>query len=134
MSIMNHLLSKKRVNNQKGCLFNEKITKSYTTFCENKPNSPNVQMVVTIFIIMIYTIFTSLTKVKNKPNQSQYKPNSNPIQARPRCVLSCFSAGDLSSNVAVGGPIFKIRIFSDFNLNKRFEIRKHLFFAKFESG
>ncbi len=62
----------------------EKSTKSVNTFCKNKPNSPIVQTNVTNLITMIYTIFAGLTKVKNKPNQSQYKPNSNPISERPK--------------------------------------------------
>jgi len=73
---------KNQLNNKKVWLFKGKITKSAITFSENKPNSPIVQVNVSLFIAMIYTIFASLTKVKNKPNQSQYKPNSNPIAER----------------------------------------------------
>jgi len=69
---------KSRVNNQKGCLIRGKIAKSSVTFRKNKPNSPNVQTYVTSFTTTIYTIYASLTKVKNKPNQTQFKPNSNP--------------------------------------------------------
>ena len=76
---MNHLLSKKRVNNQKRRLFNEKIAKIAAAFMQNKPNSPIVQMNVTNLTTMIYTIFASLTEVKNKPKQTQYKANTNPI-------------------------------------------------------
>jgi len=53
--------------------------KNTTIFMQNKPNSPNVQMNVTNLITMNYTIFASLTKVKNKPNQTQFKPKTNPI-------------------------------------------------------
>ena len=51
-------------------------------FMQNKPNSPIVQTDVTSFTTMHYAIFTSLTKVKNKPNQTQFKPISNPIQTQ----------------------------------------------------
>ena len=68
----------------------EKSTKSANTFCRNKPNSPIVQTDVTSFTTMNYTIFASLTKVKNKPNQSQYKPNSNPIAERLKMNLNIY--------------------------------------------
>jgi len=72
---MNRQSCKKQLNCKKDQLFKGKITKSYKTFSENKPNSPIVQMNVTDLIKMIYVIFASLTKVKNKPN-------SNPIQTQ----------------------------------------------------
>jgi len=59
-------------------------------FSKNKPNSPNVQMNVTNLSTMIYTIFTSLTKVKNKPNQTQFKANSNPIVKRPKMNINIY--------------------------------------------
>jgi len=74
----------RQLNNEKGCLFNEKVTKSSVTFRKNKPNSPNVQTNVISFITMNYKNFISLTKVKNKPNQTQFKANSNPIPERPK--------------------------------------------------
>ena len=75
-------------NNEKVWLLKGKTTKSSVTFRRNKPNSPIVQTDLTSCTTMNYTIFASLTKVKNKPNQTQFKANTN-----------------LSSNVAVGGPI-----------------------------
>ena len=57
---------------------------------ENKPNSPIVQMNVTYFMTTIYAIFTSLTEVKNKPNQTQFKANSNPICYNAIIGLSSF--------------------------------------------
>jgi len=51
-------------------------------FRKNKPNSPIVQINLSYLSTTNYPIFTSLTKVKNKPNQTQYKPNSNPIQTQ----------------------------------------------------
>jgi len=62
----------------------EKTTKSSVTFRKNKPNSPIVQMNLSYLSTMNYAIFASLTKVKNKPNQTQYKANSNPIPERPK--------------------------------------------------
>jgi len=37
---------------------------------------------------MNYTILASLTKVKNKPNQTQFKANSNPITEKPKMNTS----------------------------------------------
>jgi len=54
---------------------------------QNKPNSPIVQTNLNFFITMIYVNLIGLTKVKNKPNQTQYKPNqthSNPTTERPK--------------------------------------------------
>jgi len=68
----------------------EKTTKSSVTFRKNKPNSPIVQMNLTTYITMNYTIFASLTKVKNKPNQTQYKPNTNPITERPKMNVNIY--------------------------------------------
>ena len=65
-------------------LFKGKTTKIAATFMQNKPNSPIVQIDLTSFTTMNYTIFTSLTKVKNKPKQTQFKANSNPIPERPK--------------------------------------------------
>ena len=59
-----------------------------SVFMQNKPNSPIVQLNASIFITMNYAIFTSLTKVKNKPNQTQFKPKANPIQTQTKLVLS----------------------------------------------
>jgi hypothetical protein len=85
-------LESKRTNNQSSIIDNHLAMPStpvenvlqISPFMQNKPNSPNVQLNLTLFITMIYTIFTSLTKVKNKPNQTQNKPNSNPIAERPK--------------------------------------------------
>jgi len=82
-------------NSKKSQLIKGKIAKSSVTFRKNKPNSPIVQMNVTNLTTMNYTIFISLTKVKNKPNQTQYKANSNPIlpvlSLCPRCTVEVIS-------------------------------------------
>ena len=71
----------RHVNIKKVRLFKEKITKSYITFSENKPNSPIVQLNASLFITMIYAISASLTKVKNKPNSNPIQTQSNPMKA-----------------------------------------------------
>ena len=68
----------------------EKSTKNAITFKQNKPNSPIVQIHLTSFTTMNYPILPSLTKVKNKPNQTQFKANSNPITKRPKMNISNF--------------------------------------------
>jgi hypothetical protein len=72
-----------QLNNKKDWLIKGKITKSYITFSENKPNVKDAKMNVTNLITMNYTIFTSLTVVKNKPNQTQLKPKQS--QFKPNC-------------------------------------------------
>ncbi len=83
-----------QLNNEKAGKSREKTTKTATTFRRNKPNSPNVQINVTNLITMNYAIFTSLTKVKNKPNQTQFKANSNPIGKRPKMNINNFLTKD----------------------------------------
>ena len=78
----------------------EKSTKSANTFCRNKPNSPNVQMNVTNLTTMNCTIFNSLTVVKNKPNQTQFKANSNPIPERPEMNLSTYFTSKYNNKTA----------------------------------
>jgi len=69
-----------KVNNQSSLITNQ---------LEGKPNSPIVRTDLTSFTTTIYTIFASLTKVKNKPNQTQYKANS-PKAKNERKYLSYF--------------------------------------------
>ncbi len=125
---------KKQAKNEEGCLFNEKIAKSSVTFRKNKPNSPIVQTDLTSFRTMNYPIFASLTKVKNKPNQTQFKANTNPICQKTRLNINIYNTkiyrcktairhkkanpkqsqykpkSNLSSNVAVEDPISKTKI------------------------
>jgi len=93
---------KRQLNNEKGCLFNEKITKSAASFRKNKPNSPNVQMNASLLITMNYTIFASLTKVKNKPNQTQFKANSNPIPERVKMNINIYNTKVYNNKTASG--------------------------------
>ena len=73
-------------------------------FRKNKPNSPNVQMNASLFITTIYTIFTSLTKVKNKPNQTQYKPNSKPMARRPKMNVNICNTKIYSNETYLSTP------------------------------
>ncbi len=72
----------------------EKTTKSATAFMQNKPNSPIVQMNLNNLTTMICAFFNSLTKVKNKPNQTQFKAKTNPIPERPKMNTSLFITKD----------------------------------------
>jgi hypothetical protein len=60
----------------------------YKQIITNKPNSPIVHLHLTYLLIMIYTIFTCLTKVKNKPNQTQYKANLSKGQNDANSILT----------------------------------------------
>ena len=64
-----------KVNNQSSLITNQ---------LEGKPNSPIVRTDLTSFTTTIYTIFASLTKVKNKPNQTQFKANTKPIPSKAK--------------------------------------------------
>ena len=78
---------KSQVNNEKDQLIKGKSTKIAAAFMQNKPNSPNVQMNVTNLITMNYAILASLTKVKNKPNQTQFKPNRRKAKNERKYLL-----------------------------------------------
>jgi len=95
-------MSDMQLNNEKGCLFKGKTTKSFTTFRTNKPNSPIVRTDVTSLKSMNYTIFISLTKVKNKPNQTQYKANSNPIPESPKMNVNIYYTKAYNNETASG--------------------------------
>jgi len=99
---MNLKSLKSRVNNERGWLFKGKSSKNAITFKQNKPNSPNVQIHLTSFITMNYPILPSLTKVKNKPKQTQFKPNSNPIAKRPKMNASIYHTKVYSNKTAFG--------------------------------
>ena len=48
-------------------------------FMQNKPNLPDAQMNVTSFYTVDYENKSNWKLGENKPNQSQYKANTNPI-------------------------------------------------------
>jgi len=83
---MNHLLSKKQLKNEKNRQIKEKITKSYSTFCENKPNSKTIKIAISPFKASRYEILPAWRSKK----QTQFKPNTNPIHERPKFALSSF--------------------------------------------
>jgi len=69
-------------------------------FRKNKANSPIVQTDLTSFTTMNYTIFASLTKVKNKPNQTQFKANSNPIAERLKMSINIYHTKEYNNKTA----------------------------------
>jgi len=56
---------------------------------QNKPNSLNVQMNVNIYYIKDYQNFIPLAGYKNKPNQTQFKPKTNPICRKGDLSVAC---------------------------------------------
>jgi hypothetical protein len=101
------------LNCKKGQSIKGKITKSYITFSENKPNSPIVQLSLTLFIAMMYAIFTSLTKVKNKPNSNPIKPNlsqfqckTNPIKANSKPKQTQFTKCPNRRNIFYNNELY----------------------------
>ncbi len=77
----------RQVNNKKGCLFNEKTMKNTTIFMQNKANLSEDKFGAKRFSTMIYERFHPLAGIKNKPNQTQFKPNTNPIPERLKMNL-----------------------------------------------
>ena len=51
---------------------------------QNKPNLPDAQMNVSSVITKDYENVHLLGRRKNKPNQTQYKANTNPIPEKPK--------------------------------------------------
>jgi hypothetical protein len=75
---------KKQLKNQKNRQIRRKIIKSSMTFNENKPNLSEDKFGAKHFSKRIYEI---LTAWRGK-NQTQFKPNSNPIPERPKMNLT----------------------------------------------
>ena len=75
---------KSRLNNQKKKQIKGKITKSSITFNENKANFVNPEICVIPFQTSIYEILSA----RWSKNQTQFKPNTNPIPERPKMNTS----------------------------------------------
>ncbi len=73
---------KSQLNNEKGQLFNEKITKSAASFRKNKANLSEDKFGAKHFSIRIYERFHPLPKRKNKPNQTQFGADKGPLKAK----------------------------------------------------
>jgi len=68
----------KKVNHKLPTTNNQLPVTSYQ-FMQNKPNFPDAQMNVTSFYTVDYENKSNWKLGENKANQSQYKPNTNPI-------------------------------------------------------
>ncbi len=97
---MNHLLSKKRVNNQKRRLFNEKITETAAASMQNKANFRTSEIGVNSFETNIYEILSAWRGKKTNP----IKPNSNPITERPKMNTNAFSKKDYDNESTFRPP------------------------------
>ena len=61
-----------------------KLINQFESIMQNKPNFLNAQMNVSSFITKHYENDNTFRLPENKPNQSQYKPNTNPIPKKPK--------------------------------------------------
>ena len=77
---------KNQFNNQKSCLFNEKIAKTAAAFMQNKPNFKNIKIAASPFMTNKYEI----SPAWRGENQTQFKPNTNPIAEKAIIGLSSF--------------------------------------------
>ena len=89
---------KNQLNNKKVWSFKGKITKSGITFRKYKPNFKNIKIGVNSFEISTYEILPAWRSKK----QTQFKPNSNPIQERPKINLSTYFTGRYNNMTAPG--------------------------------
>jgi len=71
-------MSDMQLNNKKGNLFNEKITKIAAAFIQNKANFKSIKIGVSSFHTSKYEILPAWRGEKTNP----IKPNSNPIQTQ----------------------------------------------------
>jgi len=72
-SPINQSLFNQLTNNQ------YEIHKTQYEIMQNKANFKNVQTDISAYMTKDYAIFRPSSRRKNKANQSQFKPNSNPI-------------------------------------------------------
>jgi len=68
----------------------EKTIKNMTVFIQNKANLSEDKFGAKHFSKRIYEIFHPLAGRKNKPNQTQFKPNSKPITKRPKMSVNIY--------------------------------------------
>jgi len=68
----------------------EKTMKNTTIFMQNKANLSEDKFGAKHFSIRIYERFHPLAGPKNKPNQTQFKPNTKPICSNAIIGLSSF--------------------------------------------
>jgi len=66
------------------CIFNFdfcilKLTNQFESIMQNKPNFRNAKMNLNSYLTKYYENKSNWTLGENKPNQSQYKANTNPI-------------------------------------------------------
>jgi len=78
---------KSRLNNEKGSKINEKIAKSTMTFRKSKPNLSEDKLGAKLFSTKIYERFHLLAGRKNKPNQTQFKPNCRKAKNEHKYLL-----------------------------------------------
>ena len=62
----------------------------YQRIMQNKPNFQKSQMNLSILSKMDYENFIPLVDHKNKPNQTQFKPNTKPIPEMPKMSLNTY--------------------------------------------
>jgi len=84
------LITKRPLNNEKVRLIKGKSTKIAVTFRKNKANLSKDKFGAKHFSTRIYERFHPLPKQKNKPNQTQFKANSNPISEKAIINISSF--------------------------------------------
>jgi len=71
---------KNQLNNQKDQLIKGKSTKIAPAFIQNKPNVKNIKISISPFKKRKYKILSAW----RSENQTQFKPNSNPMLKRPK--------------------------------------------------
>ena len=64
--------------------------RTYQRIMQNKPNFQDAQMNVSIFSKKDYNNETAFRRGKNKPNQTQFKPNTKPIPEMPKMSLNTY--------------------------------------------
>jgi len=81
---------KNQLNDKKGQLIKGKSTKIAAAFMQNKPNFSFAIINISSFVTGKYQNKTAFRQGKNKPNQTQYKANSNTIPERPKMNLNVY--------------------------------------------
>jgi len=69
---------------------------------QNKPNSLNVQICINVYDTKDYNNFIPLAGYKNKPNQTQFKPKTNPISKIPKMNVNTSYTREYNNKTASG--------------------------------
>jgi hypothetical protein len=72
----------------------------YQQIMQNKPNVKDVKIYVSPFTKIVYVKIDTWLNRKNKPNQTQFKPKTNPISKMPKISVNIYYKREYNNEIA----------------------------------